>query len=326
MKQNYKKAIAILGTICTLTLNTAFPALAAENETDMFRLYNPNSGEHFYTDSSTEKDALVRSGWKYEGIGWVAPVNSSTPVFRLYNANAGDHHYTTDVKEKNSLVSLGWKDEGIGWYSDDAKTVPLYRQYNPNSKTGSHHYTTSSDERSGLVSIGWKDEGIGWYALKAGTPSVNQTDPEKEAVIDLLCIYPGSVDGVPTGWWGASGASFPSMPAFVRSMEFFKNGQVEIQICLGGNPPFSTISIGSYRFEILDVYSNLEDLAEFKMVIYGVSYGSNSGDAVFEISINKGRNLHCSTTQATYSGMTFNPVGKPIIPTVDSSGRVTLLH
>ena len=36
----------------------------------MHRLYNPNSGEHFYTGSVEERDMLVSAGWIYEGIGW----------------------------------------------------------------------------------------------------------------------------------------------------------------------------------------------------------------------------------------------------------------
>ena len=132
----------------------------------MHRLYNPNSGEHFYTANTAEKDYLVKVGWKYEGEGWKAPEKSNTPVYRLYNANAGDHHYTLNENEKNALVKLGWKYEGIGWYSDDAKTVPLYREYNPNAKAGSHNYTPNEKEHKFLTSNGWKDEGIAWYGMK----------------------------------------------------------------------------------------------------------------------------------------------------------------
>ena len=132
----------------------------------MHRLYNPNSGEHFYTAADNEKDFLVSAGWKYEGEGWKAPEQSDTPVYRLYNANAGDHHYTLNATEKDFLVSVGWTYEGIGWYSDDAQSVPLYREYNPNAKAGSHNYTPNKAEHNFLTSNGWKDEGIAWYGLK----------------------------------------------------------------------------------------------------------------------------------------------------------------
>ena len=130
---------------------------------NMLRLYNPNSGEHFYTASVEEKNNLVRVGWNYEGVAWKAPEKSNTPVYRLYNKNAGDHHYTMNANEKDDLIKAGWNYEGIGWYSDDAKGVPLYRLYNPNAISGSHHYTVSTDERDILIKAGWKDEGIAWF-------------------------------------------------------------------------------------------------------------------------------------------------------------------
>ncbi|MFC4771433.1 glycoside hydrolase family 73 protein [Enterococcus hermanniensis] len=126
----------------------------------MYRLYNPNSGEHFYTANTTERDTVKKAGWKYEGIGWQAPT-SGTPVYRLYNPNAGDHHYTTYAYEKENLVKAGWKYEGVSWYSGGSQ--PLYRLYNPNAKAGSHHYTLLQSERDNLIKVGWKYEGIGWY-------------------------------------------------------------------------------------------------------------------------------------------------------------------
>lgn len=140
----------------------------AAAETDMYRLYNPNSGEHFYTADLNEAKNVLKAGWQWEGIGWVAPKRSSTPVYRLYSGT--DHHYTTSAKERDWDVEQGWKYEGIGWYSDEAKSTPLYREFNPNvdpsaerNNSGSHNYTTSREENDGLVSKGWNAEGIGWY-------------------------------------------------------------------------------------------------------------------------------------------------------------------
>ena len=134
----------------------------------MFRLYNQNSGEHFYTANAGEKNHLVNIGWIYEGIGWNAPKTSDYPVYRLYNGNGGEHHYTMNKAEKDMLVRAGWKYEGIGWYSADPKdsnSIPLLREYNPNALANNHNYTTSKPEHNWLISLGWKDEGKAWYAL-----------------------------------------------------------------------------------------------------------------------------------------------------------------
>lgn len=133
----------------------------------MHRLYNPYTGEHFYTADTTERDHLTGLGWRYEGVGWKAPAKSSTPVYRLYNGHVrgGDHHYTTSASERDHLVSVGWTYEGVGWYSDDAKGVPLYRQYNPYARTGTHNYTASASENDHLLAVGWRGEGVGWYGV-----------------------------------------------------------------------------------------------------------------------------------------------------------------
>ncbi|MBM6817641.1 InlB B-repeat-containing protein, partial [Olsenella uli] len=140
----------------------------------MYRLYNPYTGEHFYTSSAVERDSLVLVGWESEGEGWVAP-SEGAPVYRLYNpyVEGGDHHYTLSVVERDYLVEQGWRDEGVGWYSasdEDGNAikgaVPIYRQYNPYATTGTHNYTTSEVERDSLVAAGWNDEGVAWYGIR----------------------------------------------------------------------------------------------------------------------------------------------------------------
>ncbi len=129
----------------------------------MYRLYNPNSGEHFYTGSIEERTNLVNAGWNWEGNGWEAPVSGGYPVYRLYNPNAGDHHYTNSDEEKNNLIAVGWNYEGIAWNSAYPNNKPLYRLYNPNAQSGSHHYTMSAEEKANLEAVGWNYEGIGWF-------------------------------------------------------------------------------------------------------------------------------------------------------------------
>ena len=152
----------------TISNNPSNPTPSSAGNVSMYRLYNPNSGEHFYTSSAAERNNLINLGWNYEGVGWIAPSTSNTPVYRLYNQNGGEHHYTTSLSERNNLIAIGWSDEGIGWYSDDNRTVPLYRQYNPNEFANNHNYTTSQSENNYLVSIGWRAEGIGWYGVGTG--------------------------------------------------------------------------------------------------------------------------------------------------------------
>ena len=164
-------------------------AYTASNTADVYRMYNPNSGEHFYTENYVERDILLRAGWDYEGIGWTAPLkncNNAEPVYRVYNPNSGVHHYTMSGGEKAVLVSKGWHDEGVGWYSDSQKEVVLYRQYNPNS--GLHNFTVNKNENDALVRAGWQSEGTAWYGVN--DPDLTITHPATiYKQIDMSAVY-----------------------------------------------------------------------------------------------------------------------------------------
>ena len=162
------KALILAVAMAVSSLSFGANEASAASTVAVYRMYNPNSGEHFYTTADTERDTLIRAGWRFEGIGWYA-VSSGDSVYRLYNPNAGDHHYTMSASEKDNLVKCGWKYEGVSFFSDRSKTIPVYREYNPNAKkAGAHNYTTDNAEHKSLVKLGWKDEGTGFYAAAKG--------------------------------------------------------------------------------------------------------------------------------------------------------------
>ncbi len=131
---------------------------------DMFRMYDPNSGEHFYTGSEIERDNLVAEGWCYEGVGFTFSMTTGAPVHRLYDPVTGEHLYTMDEEEKAALLAAGWNYEGIAFNSAYDTEVPQYRLHNPNETRGAYHFTASIEERDYLLSIGWEDQGIGFYS------------------------------------------------------------------------------------------------------------------------------------------------------------------
>lgn len=135
-----KKIASVVGLFFTCLLLFGF-SLEASASVAVYRLYNPNSGEHFYTPDLSEARHLRRVGWREEQIGWFAPnFHTGAPVYRLYNPNAGDHHYTMNSYEAAHLVSVGWRDEGVAFVSafSNHPRVPIYRLYNPNAKAGAH--------------------------------------------------------------------------------------------------------------------------------------------------------------------------------------------
>lgn len=146
----------------TLEVNVVNPSMMPYV---MYRVYNPNTGEHFFTNDADEKSHLVDLGWRNEGLAWFRSASTDRPVYRLYNKNGSEHHYTMSAEERDNLINAGWRDEGIGWYSEPETGVPVYRVYNPNAFSNNHHYTTDVSEYKHLISIGWRDEGICWYGI-----------------------------------------------------------------------------------------------------------------------------------------------------------------
>ena len=95
MRKNIRyKAFIVLFVLVGIFTSSS---VLADTTNAMYRLYNPNSGEHFYTANFVEAKNIINAGWKYEMVGWNAPM-TGVPVYRLYNPNVGDHHYRAPLK------------------------------------------------------------------------------------------------------------------------------------------------------------------------------------------------------------------------------------
>ena len=126
----------------------------------VYRLYNPNAGDHHYTSSAKERDDLVKAGWKYECVGWHG-ADTGAVVYRLYNPNAGDHMFIADFEDARKLEEAGWKYEGAN-FAGARSGAPVYRLYNPND--GDHLFTIDAEERDNLEHAGWEYEGVAFHA------------------------------------------------------------------------------------------------------------------------------------------------------------------
>ncbi|MGM0238579.1 leucine-rich repeat domain-containing protein [Enterococcus sp. AZ103] len=81
----------------------------------VYRIYNPNTGEHFYSTNKKECDAAVKAGWRQEtdpNYTWVS--EGDVKVYREFNPDvhtAGSHNFTTNLAEHENVVKAGWLDE-----------------------------------------------------------------------------------------------------------------------------------------------------------------------------------------------------------------------
>ncbi len=143
---------------------------AVKDMVPIYRLYHPGTGEHLYTNSTNERDTLVKGGiWQDEKVAMLTlkkTADDAIPVYRLCYPLTGDHHYTTDLNEVKTLIKTqGWVDEHDAFYVPKENGVTVYRLYNKGLKLGAHHYTTGLNEYNTLKNHGWLQEGEGFKAV-----------------------------------------------------------------------------------------------------------------------------------------------------------------
>jgi hypothetical protein len=85
------------------------PNTGATGASAIFRMYNPNSGRHYYTIGAGERDFLKGVGWVYEkdeGFMFGSEAPGTIEIFRLYNKNSGVHLYTGNPGEKDAILAM----------------------------------------------------------------------------------------------------------------------------------------------------------------------------------------------------------------------------
>jgi subtilisin family serine protease len=140
----------------------------------VFRFFNTNTGTHFYTASTTERDKVIETltNLNYEGVSFNIHKQEDfkmVPVYRFFNTERGVHFYTASESEKNKVINTlpTYVFEGVAYYvynEPNPYTKPIYRFFNNN--TGVHLYTSSESEKNKVINTlpDYVFEGIGYYA------------------------------------------------------------------------------------------------------------------------------------------------------------------
>ncbi len=121
----------------------------------VYRLFNSKTGEHFYTVSKAEKDAVLARGFIDEGIGFRAPEWSDTPVYRFFNTTTGEHFYAVKDSEIKSLLAAGYVKEGVAWYASADR--PVYLLTDTKAKYGKILLTIHASEKDFLKKEDWTE-------------------------------------------------------------------------------------------------------------------------------------------------------------------------
>ena len=92
----------------------------AEGATDIYRLFNPTTGKHFFTANKQEADTAAGAGYNMEGVAGEAYTTArpgTTAIERYYNPAMGAHLYTSSPQEQETLPGLGYTREGTAFYA-----------------------------------------------------------------------------------------------------------------------------------------------------------------------------------------------------------------
>ena len=92
----------------------------AEGATDIYRLFNPTTGKHFFTANKQEADTAAGAGYSMEGVAGEAYTTArpgTTAIERYYNPAMGAHLYTSSPQEQETLPGLGYTREGTAFYA-----------------------------------------------------------------------------------------------------------------------------------------------------------------------------------------------------------------
>ena len=151
--ENEKSVVANTSKSGYLIEGIAFYAFTTQSSgaSPVYRLYNSETGDHFYTTSADEKNLLTNNSssvYTYEGIAFYAfttQTSETSTVYRLYNAINGDHFYTTSENEKNNLLlsELGpeipvglWNYGSRSALQDDPFKISANKTYNIKDRDG----------------------------------------------------------------------------------------------------------------------------------------------------------------------------------------------
>jgi VCBS repeat-containing protein len=182
---------------------------------NLWRLFNTDTGGHFFTFNRIERDVVLEDLSQYRlepntfeviapsraagdsegtepgssggeaGTGVLASDKDGEveAVYRFFNTETGGHFYTLSEAERDFVIDTlpSYRFEGVGFgaYNDPddrSGLVPVFRFFN--TETGGHFYTASEEERDFVLEElpSYRFEDIGFYALPEQTSSGRAVD------------------------------------------------------------------------------------------------------------------------------------------------------
>lgn len=191
-------------------------AIAAELPTNalpktipIFRAYNPNTSQHFFTQNCGEYQAVVRAGWNPEGrqlFLWEGPLSGAAIAAKRYGSSNGiSHLYTTQLKPEDGP---GWVEEPSIGFVTPYRSNSMVEVFHFKHVNGNHFYTTNRAEivnpATNQPAPGWSvAPSLGW-APASGDAIHCPVQPVPPAPVSTSLLVDGATSPAPK----IRGASF----------------------------------------------------------------------------------------------------------------------
>ena len=101
------------------------PSPASSAADSVFRFFNTQTGTHFFTQSTIERDSILENlpqfSFENEAYkGYTEEVDGSIPLYRFFNTQTGTHFYTAAEVEKDSIIENlpSFNFEGTAYWVD----------------------------------------------------------------------------------------------------------------------------------------------------------------------------------------------------------------
>ncbi|WP_323797118.1 hypothetical protein [Nisaea sp.] len=183
---------------------------------DIYRFFNTESGVHFYTSSTVERDNVISNlpVYTYEGVAFSVSESDATAssVYRFLKSD-NTHFYTISDLEKWTIQTSNpsYQLEGVAYeaatVSNSYNDTALYRFFN--TQTGTHFYTVDTNERDSVLENlpQYSYEGVAYYVDEASTSSSSFSENW------YLEAYPDVADAVSAGLFDSGSAHFEAFGA-----------------------------------------------------------------------------------------------------------------
>lgn len=158
---------------------TALPPapVAPAGQLNLYRFFQPATGTHFYTASTSERDSVATDpAYQYEGmIGRIltptSTAASSRPLNRFFSPGTGTHFYTATESEYQRVRALPqYQLDGVvgrTYGSAQPGTIAMHRFFRPS--TGTHFYSATASEIASVQRMPeYQYEGVAFYLRSAG--------------------------------------------------------------------------------------------------------------------------------------------------------------